>query len=196
MKVIAKPIGTKRNKARQSGQAMVEFILVIVFIFVLFVGVLQMILLMYAYNTLADAAKEGVRYAIVHGTGVGASGCSGPGTVASTNPSVACTDSAGTNVVNAVYSGNSTCSPTCGWASLSFQNISITNNQCSTPAGNSINVCYDPGSANSTNSTFGAACSQPGCLVRVTVSHTYAPLFGLSWPSFTLNAAATGTIAN
>ena len=56
---------------------MVEFMLVIVFIFVLFVSLVQVIMLMYAYNTLADAAKEGVRYAIVHGTGN--TNCSGPG---------------------------------------------------------------------------------------------------------------------
>ena len=57
---------------------MVEFALVIVFVFIVFISMLQMILLMYAYNTLADAAKEGIRYAIVHGTGN--TNCSGPGT--------------------------------------------------------------------------------------------------------------------
>jgi len=165
---------------------MVEFILVVVFIFVLFVSILQMILLMHAYNTLADAAKEGVRYAIVHGTGLGAAGCSGPGTVASVTPAVSCTDSPGANVVTAAAN----------FAGLGFQNISTSNFQCSTPTGNSINVCYDPNGANTANTAFGSRCSQPGCVVRVTVSHTYTPLFGLNWPSFTLNAAATGTIAN
>jgi hypothetical protein len=174
---------------------MVEFALVIVFVFLLFVSILQMILLMYAYNTLADAAKEGVRYAIVHGTGLGAANCSGPGTVASVTPAVACADLPGAKVVTAVIGGTG-CAPTCGLASLSFQNISSTNNLCSSATGNSVNVCYDPSNANTSNPTFGSACSQPGCLVRVTVSHTYAPLFGLSWPSFTLNAAADGRITN
>jgi hypothetical protein len=187
---------------------MVEFVLVITFVFLLFVSILQMILLMYAYNTLADAAKEGVRYAIVHGTGFcGASvsggaiscACSGPGTVASTKPSVSCTDSGGTNVVDAVIGSNggtSPCTPTCGLANLSFQSIATTNNGCSATTGNSVNVCYDPSGANTANTNLGAACSQPGCLVRVKVSHTYNPLFGLGWPRFTLSAAATGTIAN
>lgn len=187
-----------RRGRRQSnaGQAMTEFALVVIFIVLLMVGVLQMILLMYAYSTLADAAKEGVRYAIVHGTGAGAASCSGPGTVASVTPGVSCSDSSGTNVVNAVIGGNSTCAPTCGWASLSFQNISTTNNACSTSSGNSIDVCYDPGSANTNNPLLLRACSQPGCQVKVTVSHTYSPLFGLGWPTFTLHAAASGTIAN
>ena len=181
----------------ESGQAMVEFALVIVFVFIVFISMLQMILLMYAYNTLADAAKEGIRYAIVHGTGLGAANCSGPGTVASITPPVACTDSPGANVVSAVIGGNACApSPTCGLAGLSFQAISSTNFQCSTPTGNSVNVCYDPGGANSGNTTFGSACSQPGCLVRVTVRHTYRPFFGFSWPTFTLNAAADGRITN
>lgn len=174
---------------------MVEFMLIAIFVSILFVSILQMILLMHAYNTLADAAKEGVRYAIVHGTGLGSANCSGPGTVASVTPAVTCTDSAGTNVATAVIGGGS-CAPTCGFGSLSFQSISTTNNACSAPTVNSVNVCYDPGSANSNTTLFGRACSQPGCLVRVTVSKRYTPLFGLGWPAVTLRAAADGRIAN
>jgi hypothetical protein len=165
---------------------MVEFLLVIIFVFIVFVSMVQMILLMHAYNTLADAAKEGVRYAMVHGTGLGTTYCSGPGTVSGATPSVKCTDSTGTNVVTDITY----------FSAVSFQSISTTNNQCSTPGANSINVCYDPGNANTNNSNFGTACSQPGCLVRVTVSHTYTPFFGLGWPKFTLNAAADGIITD
>jgi hypothetical protein len=153
---------------------MVEFMLVIVVVFIVFISMLQMILLMHAYNTLADAAKEGVRFAIVHGTGFG-SGCSGPGSVNLT-PAVTCSDSSATNIVTRVTN----------FAAVSFQSVSSSN----------VTVSYDPGSANTNNTNFGAACSQPGCLVRVTVSHTYNPLFGLGWPNFTLNAAADGIIAN
>jgi len=51
----------------EAGQAQVEFALVIVFIMLLIVGFIELILFMYTYNVVADAAKEGVRYAIVHG---------------------------------------------------------------------------------------------------------------------------------
>ena len=136
--------------------------LVAVFLVLLFVSILQMILLMYAYSTLADSAKEGIRYAIVHGTGN--TNCSGPGTA-----SVSC-DTAGAKVKTAVKN----------FAGLSFQNISDAD----------VTVDYNPNSAN------GTACNVPGCLVRVTVSHTYQPFFGLSWPTFTLNAAADGRIMN
>jgi|KBSMisStaDraftv2_1062788.scaffolds.fasta_scaffold47376_1 Flp pilus assembly protein TadG len=189
---------SKRAVCHESGQAMVEFALVITFIFLLFVSIVQMILYMYAYNTLADAAKEGVRYAIVHGTGIGGAACSGPGTATGVTPSVTCTDASGTNVVNAVVGPTAgSCNPTCGFAALSFQNIATANGGCSTtPAADSVNVCYDPGGANTSNTTFNGQCSQPGCQVRVTVQHTYNPLFGLGWPSFTMSAAASGTIAN
>ena len=146
---------------------MVEFAFVVVFLFVLFVSILQTILLMHVYNTLADAAKEGVRYAIVHGTGNSA--CSGPG-LPSATPPVSCSDTSGANVKTAVTN----------FAAVSFQNVRASD----------VTVDYNPNSAN------GAACNVPGCLVRVTVSHIYAPLFGLGWASFTLNAAADGRIMN
>jgi Flp pilus assembly protein TadG len=152
----------------QAGQAMVEFMLVTVFLLIVFVSMLQMIMLMYAYSTLADAAKEGVRYAIVHGTGNTV--CSGPGTTGP--PAVTCPDIPGNNVKTAVQN----------FANLSFQNISKTTE---------ITVDYNPNSANGSNQ-----CNVPGCLVRVTVSHAYRPLFGLGWPRFNLNAAADGRIMN
>jgi hypothetical protein len=165
-----------RASHHESGQAMVEFMLTIVFIFILFVSILQMILFMYAYNTLADAAKEGVRYAIVHGSGNNL--CSGPGNPKST-PVVTCpSDPTGSVYVKPQV---------VNFAGLSFQNIN--------PA-TDVTVDYNPNSANSTNPTFGAQCSAPGCLVRVEVHHTYTPFFGLRWPAFTLNAAADGRIMN
>jgi len=151
---------------RQAGQAMVEFILVVVFLVLLFFSILQMIMFMYTYTTLADAAKEGIRYAIVHGTGN--SNCSGPGT--SGPPPVTCADTTGANVVTAVTN----------FAGMSFQNVS----------NSSVTVDYNPNGAN------GSTCNVPGCLVKVTVAHTYQPLFGLGWPSFTVYAAADGRIVN
>jgi Flp pilus assembly protein TadG len=146
---------------------MVEFMLVVVFLFVLFVSILQMILLMYAYTTLADAAKEGIRYAIVHGTGN--TNCSGPGTTGP--PAVSCSDTTGANVKARVID----------FAGLSFQNVQTSD----------VTVDYNPNSANGSN-----PCNVPGCLVRVAVSHKYQPFFGLSWPTIRLNAAADGRIMN
>jgi hypothetical protein len=152
---------------------MVEFALVITFVFLVFVSALQMIVLVSAYNTAADAAKEGVRYAIVHGTGN--TNCSGPGNPIA-NPVITCPDiSPYVNVQQAVVN----------FAALSFQNVST----------NDVTVDYDPNGAN-TSSTFGGPCSAPGCIVQVKVVHTYTPFFGLSWPNVTLNAAAGGRVMN
>jgi Flp pilus assembly protein TadG len=164
---------------------MVEFALVIFFLFMLIASVIQMILLMYAYNTLADAAKEGIRYAIVHGSENTI--CSGPGNP-NVSPAITCSDPTAANVVTAVRN----------FAGLSFQNIASTNNGCTPTSGtnvNEIDVCYDPNGAN-TSSTFAHPCSAPGCLVRVVVRHSYTPFFGLSWPRINLYAAADGRIMN
>jgi Flp pilus assembly protein TadG len=169
-------IKTSRNAIggnREKGQALVEFTLTILLIFLLFVGMLEMILLLYAYNTLANAAKEGVRYAIVHGTGSstvnGGVGCSGPG-LPSATPPVVCSTSPYPKVQNWVTN----------FASLSMQSV----------APSDVTVDYNPNSAN------GVACNVPGCLVRVTVQKIYRPFFGLGWPSLTIYAAADGRIMN
>src|SRR5215831_1967541 len=93
------PIRSGKNATRESGQSMVEFTLVAVFIFLLFMSIVQMVLLMYAHSTLANAAKEGVRYAIVHGTGN--TNCSGPGNPTS-NPIITCGDPTGSTNVKPV----------------------------------------------------------------------------------------------
>ena len=80
------------RKRGQRGQAAVEFALIIVFLILLIVGFTEMIMLIYAYNVIADSAKEGVRYAIVHGAGN--TGASGP-----TCPCAAIDGAAGTGVV-------------------------------------------------------------------------------------------------
>ena len=87
----------KRLPNNRAGQAQIEFVLSILFALVVFVSIVEMILLMYTYTVLADAAKEGVRYAIVHGCSLAAPNCSGSCTPA-------CADTTGANVT--VYARN------------------------------------------------------------------------------------------
>jgi Flp pilus assembly protein TadG len=82
---------------KQRGQSTVEFALTIVIVMVILFGAIELIVMIYTYNVLADAAKEGVRYAIVHGTGTGAANCSGPG-----GGGVSCSDSTGAKVQTVV----------------------------------------------------------------------------------------------
>ena len=58
------------------GPASVEFVLSCVFLVLFVIGILELVMMVYTYNVLADSAKEGVRYAIVHGSGN--SSASGP----------------------------------------------------------------------------------------------------------------------
>jgi Flp pilus assembly protein TadG len=56
---------------QQRGQAAVEFAFVVVFLVLLLVSILEMTMFIYTYAALTNAAKEGVRYAIVHGASTG-----------------------------------------------------------------------------------------------------------------------------
>jgi len=69
-------------RARGAGQ--IEFILSILTILFLIFAMWETIMIVYTMNVISDAAKEGVRYAIVHGGGN--VNCSGP------NPTPECTD--------------------------------------------------------------------------------------------------------
>jgi Flp pilus assembly protein TadG len=55
--------GTSRNSA---GQTMVEFALVASAFFMLLFGIMEICYAVYNYNTVCSAAREAVRYAIVH----------------------------------------------------------------------------------------------------------------------------------
>lgn len=66
---------------REEGQTTVEFGFVVVLLIMVLLGVVEMGRMILVYTTMADAARAGVRYAMVHGgdrTGSGSSGASGP----------------------------------------------------------------------------------------------------------------------
>jgi Flp pilus assembly protein TadG len=100
---------------RQKGLAAVEFALTILLVMVVIFWAFEFIMLVYTYNVMAEAAKEGVRYAIVHGANNSSS--SGPATGAARD----CT----TNIAAITTLVQS-------YASTSFHNI----------AGMTITVCY------------------------------------------------------
>ena len=63
----AMKIRRARRLARDKGLASVEFALTIVFVMIVVFWAFELIMLLYSYSVMANAAKEGVRYAIVHG---------------------------------------------------------------------------------------------------------------------------------
>jgi Flp pilus assembly protein TadG len=154
------------------GQATVEFALVIIFLMITVLSILEMVLFMHTYNVLADSAKEGVRYAIVHGANNSqASGptcpCAdidGPPAPAGTPPGYG----SGYGVVKtyAQYSLHDTTGMT----------VTVTYGPADTPAVTPLNKTPNR--------------------VQVVVAYPYQPIFGFSWPSVTVNAAAEGRIMN
>ena len=66
---------------REDGATMVEFSLITILLVMILLSVVEMSRMVLAYTTIADAARAGVRYAMVHGgerSGSGSSGASGP----------------------------------------------------------------------------------------------------------------------
>jgi len=144
----------KSSKKLQAGQAAVEFALTIVFLMLFLLSFIEVTALLYTYSVLADSAKEGVRYGVVHGTQ--SSTCNGPGVAG-----VAC-DAGAAGVKSAVT--------TYATGSLNYT------------AGMTVTPSYPDGT------------STPSSRVRVVVSYSYQPLFGLGWPTVTVNAASEGRI--
>jgi Flp pilus assembly protein TadG len=105
------------TKQRRSGQTLVEFSLTALMTSITMLFVLEIGRMLLVYTAIADAAREGVRYAIVHGssrsTGSGQNNASGP----SSNPAQVVTvidNFAGTGaltisrlVINVTYPGSS-----------------------------------------------------------------------------------------
>lgn len=85
---------------RDEGQALLEMAISLGLIMVIVFLVFEFSLMAYTFAVMNDAAREGVRYAIVHGTNN--SSCSGPGGAGPNNTTVTCGDSSGANVVSRV----------------------------------------------------------------------------------------------
>ena len=76
----------------EEGSLVVETALSLLVVIPMILWMFEMCMLTYTYSVLGDAARQGVRYAIVHGTDSG--NCSGP--------SSGCADSSGANVKSVV----------------------------------------------------------------------------------------------
>lgn len=157
-----------------NGQATVEFGLVIIFLMVMVLSTLEMVLFMHTYNVLADSAKEGVRYAIVHG--YNSSLASGP-----TCP---CADIDGPPAPSGTIAGyGSGYGVVRTYAQYSLHNVTGTNM--------TVTVTYGPADTPAVT-----PLNKTPNRVQVVVTYPYSPIFGLSWPTVNVNAAAEGRIMN
>lgn len=75
-------LGHLSRRARSRGQALAEFSIVSLMVCILTLAVFEMGRVILVYTTVANAARAGVRYAVVHGSsrasGAGSSNASGP----------------------------------------------------------------------------------------------------------------------
>lgn len=76
--------GLRKTRRGERGQALVEFSLVSIVFFLLVFGMVDVGRAVWNYNTLAQATREGARYAIVHGSD--SADPSGPGGAYYTEP--------------------------------------------------------------------------------------------------------------
>jgi Flp pilus assembly protein TadG len=156
-----------RGSAR--GQAQVEFALVIVFLMILILSMLELMTLMHTYNVLADAAKEGLRYAVVHGTK----------NSTPSGPTCPCTDIDGPAAPSGTDPGyGSGYGVVKTYAQYSLHDMT----------GITVTVSY----LDAANPPANQAPNR----VQVVVAYPYRPFFNLGWPTVTVNAAAEGRIMN
>jgi Flp pilus assembly protein TadG len=73
------PASKRRGRCREDGQATLEMVVSLTVIFSLVFWLFELCMFTYTCSVLNDAAQEGVRYAIMHGTD--SSICSGPDTL-------------------------------------------------------------------------------------------------------------------
>ena len=159
---------SRRGMAR--GQAQVEFALVVVFLMILVLSMLELITLIHTYNVLADAAKEGVRYAIVHGAN----------NSYKIVPPCPCAKLDGPPAPP----GTSAQDPTNAYGIVkTFAQYSLHDT-----SGMTVSVTYPGGNATPANKAPNR--------VQIVVSYPYQAFFGLGWPTVTVNAAAEGRIMN
>ena len=133
-------IGARASSKHDRGEAMIEFAVSILFILLFMLGMIEIVMLLHTYNTLADSAKEGVRYAIVHGSRNASP--SGPASGSAFNPPCTSGNSSSSvaNVQNAAL----------GYAQLSFHSTSDMN----------VYVCYFDGD-NAAPHRIGVVVSYP-----------------------------------
>lgn len=107
----------RRSFGSEEGSLVVETALSLLLAIPMVFWLFEMCMLTYTYSVLGDAVRQGVRYAIVHGTG--SSNCSGP--------SSGCADASGAHVSAVVKSA----------AAYSFHDLSEMTVQVTYPDGSS-----------------------------------------------------------
>lgn len=165
------------------GQATIEFAFVFIFLIIMVVSIVEMIFFMHTYNVLADSAKEGVRYAIVHGKN---NASPMPPSCTTLSCSCPCLDIDGEPAPPGTIAGyGSHKGVVKTFAQYSLHDVTGTKMKVTVTYGPADPAPFDVTPLNKTPNR-----------VQVVVSYLYHPFFGLGWPTVTVNAAAEGRIMN
>jgi Flp pilus assembly protein TadG len=176
--LIARP----RHERRSRGQAMVEFALVAPIFFLLLFSIIEFGRAIYYVQMLNNAAREGARYAIVHGGPGWKTGCeSGPlPTTAAYSEAIAC-DPTGDKVVAATKS-----------AAIAI--IDSTANAFAVD----VRWCANDGNIADCPGVHGDGDNGRNQTVKVAISYTFQPMIAgvVPLPTFTMTGASTLVINN
>jgi hypothetical protein len=175
----------RRGRTRSRGQALVEFALVLPLFITLVLAVFDIGRVIWARNDLENAAREGGRYAIVHGDSIGQSCPAGPSA--------------------SIYSTAPTASSACPYPAPSKQSVydavrnyawagggrpSSCTSADATTSGPCITVCYGTSCSGDTD---GVSTTIRGTSVTVTATSSISlilpRLFG--WTSFSVTGTTT-----
>lgn len=163
------------------GQGQIEFVISIITIMFVIFWTWEVVLAVYTYNVISDAAKEGVRYAIVHGNNNAY--CSGPPPAGKACPtpgvgSTAPTLCDGTPAASSDTAANNVITTVKCYAALSLHDIS----------GITVTVTYPPPPG-------GTATNAPPNEVDVAIQYNYVPFLALPIRPL-LVATSSGRIVN
>lgn len=164
-----------RSSRSDRGQALVEFAFIVLFVMFFILGILEMVVFMHTYSVLADSAKEGVRYAIVHGAN----------SSLASGPTCPCADIDGEAAPAGTIPGyGSGYGVVKSFARYSLHDVSGSNM--------TVTVTYGPADTPAVS-----PLNKTPNRVQVVVAYPYHPIFGVTWlPGITVNASAEGRIMN
>lgn len=160
------------SRRRSAGQALVEFALVAPVFFAILFGLVDGARLVFAYNTLSDAAREATRLAAVQASHIGETPCLAP----------ICPGTTSAFVTNVTTRAN-LLTPVVGDVSSLYVTCTASNGSPPTGTWSAHNDCASSNTAGNTVS------------VRLVVSiHPITPVFSIPFPTITLAAASTMAI--
>jgi hypothetical protein len=176
-------------RERERGTALVEFALVVLVLFLLIFGAIDFGRALYAYHFVANAAREGTRWASVRGSSWGGISCASntDGCTAGSTDVESYVQTLGTGI--GINPPQPTCIPSLGNASGCLLNV-----QVSWPGNGPSGSAENNGGCSTTSPP-----NSPGCYVNVQVTYPFDFIFPLmpqgTSPCYTNNGQqVTGSI--